>query len=571
MTLVNQLYDWLAQGPTPDCDRIFAAALRHAGEGWSERITRILLSRGGESAWAALIGHYEQLDPDVREQLLGDVESLHAGAAIAFKSSDPGVRFNALAALRERPAPRMAYLIAGAVRDPVARVRGLAGQVLRELADDFLRQELVESNLNAPSSRGAERRQVVLAVDESLRTFDFHHRIEVLEAALWFARDLGDSLWEILTSHRSRIGGVAAEQIYHWNSPRLAHFLVSSLKYAAWRQTAGRLLASWTTSTQLRALFAQVALLDDPEIRGNLHAIKNPKWFCDRVDVLEELPDELRRLTPRWVCHAGYNDKPKTELLARWIGANDPELHKAAVYALAEIDSPSARLLMQQVSESDSPLAQFARWCAVAFDTEVVRSALAPSNTRKKPSRAPQVVPPEENAASADCTMLWQACRRTDPKERGELIAALREHAEVWRPQLRAHLHSPDPRDRVLVLQIVSTEQLALRFRHDLEPLLSDPVEGIRHLAQTLVSAISHHPLAHKPLAATTEPRQPTEHDGEHDDARRALRGVLEQLSSGASDPMDHDLIAQTRQLLRDVYGEDGAPARPGQTVEEQS
>ncbi|MFQ5807957.1 MAG: hypothetical protein ACE5I3_16045, partial [Phycisphaerae bacterium] len=65
MRLVDRLYDWLSQGPTPDCDRIFAAALPHAEPAWSERIVRILLKRGQEASWAALIGRYDQLAPEI--------------------------------------------------------------------------------------------------------------------------------------------------------------------------------------------------------------------------------------------------------------------------------------------------------------------------------------------------------------------------------------------------------------------------------------------------------------------------------------------------------------------------
>ena len=566
--LIDRLYNWLAEGPAPDCDRIFAAALPHAGEGWSERITEILFQRGGEAAWAALIARYSDLSDAEREQLLANSESFRPGVAIAFKSTDPEVRRNALLALQDQPSPSLAYVAATAVRDPNSQIRGLGSQVLRKLADEFLSKK--PSATEEGRTREAQRRQIVLAVEESLRTFDLHHRLEVVETALWFAQDLGEQLWERLTSRRSRVGVVVSEQMFGWDHPRLAYFLVSALKHSTWRHTAGKLLASWSTAEHLRALIEQSVLLESQDVRRGLLAVNNPKWFRGGPKVLDALPPDMRRHAPRWVCHAGYDDMRKTEILAHCVRSVDPDLHKASVYALAEIDTPGVRALLKQVAESDSPLAHFARWCAVALDTEIVRAALEDPSARKHHAPVTNVSPFRIDAVSADCTRLWQVCRRTEPSQRGPLMETLREHAELWRPQLRAYLKSPDPRDRVLVLQIVSTEQLALRFRHDLEPLLSDPIDGIRELAQTLVRALSRHPLA-PPPADPPPPNEPEDDDDELTQPRRALRYALEQLSTGAADASNDELIEQVRSLLRDVYGRKGEADADQEAVEEQA
>ncbi len=558
MLLVNKLYDWLSQGPSPDCDRILAAGLPRAEAQWRERIVAVLLARQNAAAWGGLIAAYDQLDEPTRAHIRQQRDHFYDGVALAYKSSDAEARANALRALADAPCIRMFYLLSQAVRDPAPRVRALAGGVLRQAADAFLAALETDRPLDHCGEIDEARRRAVLALDEALRTFDLHHRNEVLEVALWFAEDLGPRLWQRLETRRSRVRVAVAEQLASWNGPRLAYFLVTALTRPDWRRNAARLLAGWQTPEQIKALLEQSDLLDDPEIRRNLSAVHEPRWF-DRLDPrLRLLPEHLRPLAPRWTCHAGFSEARRASLLSRWVDSDDPELHKAAVYALAEIDSPTARAILQQVADSDSPLATFARWCVVALETEIVKAALnAPLRGRTEHPATPAT--PQEQAASDDCTMLWQACRRTPPAKRGPLIAALREHADVWRPQLQAYMRSPDPRDRILALQVVSTEKLALRFRRDLEALLDDPLDGIRHLAQTLIRVLSQQPLLPRHSDEELSVPAPDGEDPERDRQRRKLRAMLEKLSSGQADPSDPKTVERVRELLRQVYGDDPA------------
>jgi len=317
------------------------------------------------------------------------------------------------------------------------------------------------------------------------------------------------------------------------------------------------------------ALLRESALLDDPGIRQHLNSVQSPAWFTETDDGLTQLAPELRPLAPRWVCHAGYREHEKTALLWRWLRAADPRIHHAAVYALAEVDDPGARALLKQVADSSSPLASFARWSISALDTDTVRSAIdgqGRGRGRAKHDASPARAWQDET--DADCTMLWQACRRTPPSARGELIAALREHADIWQTRLKSYLHSPDPRDRILVLQVISTERLAQRFRHELEPLLNDPVEGIRQLTQTLLRALSQQPTPSRQPPAEPPRRDVLPDKEAHEAARRELRAALERLSTGAADPADADLIDRVRELLREVYAEMYEPATPGLPTE---
>ncbi|HUU96328.1 MAG TPA: hypothetical protein VM487_11355, partial [Phycisphaerae bacterium] len=131
MELADKLYDWLAQGPTPECDRTLAAALAHAEPPYFDRIVQVLLKRAHEVSWAGLIRHYERLSPEMRRELFANDELTRVGIASAVRSGSVEMRCNALAALQDCLSPRLAYLLTDALRDESREVRDSAARVLR--------------------------------------------------------------------------------------------------------------------------------------------------------------------------------------------------------------------------------------------------------------------------------------------------------------------------------------------------------------------------------------------------------------------------------------------------------
>lgn len=558
MPLVDRLYDWLLQGPAPDCDRIVDAALPQAEAGWFTRMTALLLRRGRDASWAALIGQFERLPSEVRRLFSQPNDDMQGGIALAAKSSSAETRVNALRALELVPSARMAYLLPVAICDPSRTVRDLAAALCRQMADCFLNQPVpaADSSEDLRRSYADQRQQLVLALEEALQTLQVHNRIEVAEASLWFSRHMRQSLWSKLTNQRSHVGRVVREHLPEWDHPRLAHFLLSALIRPAWRRSAAQVLRGWSTIPEITALLRQDDLLENPAIRQRLGTIHGPQWFTQTDDDLTQLEPHLRRRAPRWVCHAGYTDVERVELFSRWVRARDVELHNAVVYALPRIETPDAARLLKEVGHGDTQEASFARWSTEAFDTAAVSAALdkeMPALAQPDLDAEPERTAREQSAA--DCAMLWEACRRTAPAARGELIAALRETAPAWEAHLRSYLQSSDPRDRVLALHVISVRPLTHRFRADIEPMQNDSLEGIRRLVQRLMQMLAQEPESEPnagPIASTDDGVPPDPEAVER--ARRELPAILKRLASGEADATDGDLIARVRGLLREAY-----------------
>lgn len=364
MPLVDRLYEWLAVEPSSEVDRILSAGLERAEPGYSERIEQTLLRRGSDQALAGLLRCWTSLSETTRRALREHPEQMNQGIAAVLRSGPAEARLNALHAFEQVLPAQLAYLLPAAIRDPAPRVRSLATEVLYKTAAAFLqRTAAVHAGDGAISSAyAAERRALVQAVREAVRTFDLHRRAEVLELGTWFSRELDGALWEQLDNPRSRARSVVAELLPSWNRPWMAGFLLEALTRNDWRAAALRRLSQWKHHEELLALLRESDALDDPEIARRLVAIREPAWFQDVGACLAALPAELRRHVPRWIRWLGLSDETRLRALLVCFQTKEEPVQRAALYTLAALNLPQTADFFRRMAGKGSPLATFAAW-----------------------------------------------------------------------------------------------------------------------------------------------------------------------------------------------------------------
>lgn len=538
MPAVDRLYRWLAQSADPGCDQMLGAALEHAEPTWLARMVTVLLERGSERSWTQLVGQYEKLPDDAKARLRAAPDRWEAAIAQAVRAPSPRVRENAVRAMESDPTTRLAYLLPELLHDAAPHVRDRAAAALREIAaraadpprDGYLGE-----------AHAADRRRAAAAVREALRRFETHHRLETIEAGLWYADELGADLWDVLSSQRLRAGAIADEQLEHWNSPRLAGFLLGALDRSGWRSKAAALLERWSSPGELAALLSAAALLDVEQIRQNVALIAEPKWFAGAGEGLAAIPLGLRPPAVRWVLAANLCDEQRLALLTNWIEQGDPELRAAAVFGLAQLTHVSVVAALRHAIHLRNPQAVFARWLLMAADGSLTRVAAAPASATGQPD-------PE---LAAELAALGRVCRRLPLAQREPLAALLRSNLDAWRAQVPLYLESPDPRDRLLVLQVAATPAAIGALREELDLFWAAPTEQLRRLAESLVRAytLPLHPPTPAELIATTALRS---NDGLAQ-PRRRLRGLLNQLDIEQS-PLDPAAVAELRQVFAQVH-----------------
>lgn len=349
----------MARERGPDVDRTFVAGLAHAEPPYDAEIVRILLRRKNEIAWSGLVAHYPQLDAAARQELLGQPDLLRAATAAAVTAPSEEARAAALELLTDHPCPQLAYHVADALRDSSHGVRAAAARVLCRTGERLCGDEASARTVADPAG---ERAKYVEALRQALRTFELHQRPDVLEVCLWFAAELRDDLWAVLNAPRSAAGHVVARHLPAWNRPRLAAFLLLALGQPAWQRSAQRLLEAWSHRDEAVALLRQTALLNDPHVQRHLHLLRRPRWLVMHGAALIDLPRDLRAHVPQWVCHLGFTAEERMRYLMIWQASPMPELHRAAVYALAHVNTTEACRVLAEVAARPGPLSRFAHW-----------------------------------------------------------------------------------------------------------------------------------------------------------------------------------------------------------------
>ena len=320
MSRVELLYEWLAADASPEVDRILAAGLVHADAPYAARIAALLLERGNTSAWGALIANYDRLGPELRAAILVRPELVRAGVSDVLRGRAPDAVPSALNLLLDHPCPLVAELVAETLRHSSPHVRDLAARVLRATAEQVFPLEPALSAGPQQAARWSvgEYHALAAGLRSGLRTFDAHHRLDVLEACLWFAPQIGSALWDMLGDRRARSGHVVTQNLTIWNGPRLAGFLLLALGQPTWRRSAARLLAGWNTRAHMLAMLGCSDLLARPGVRRSLRLMRRPAWLAAAAADLSDLPPSMRASVPAWICHLGFSDEARLRYLDRW-------------------------------------------------------------------------------------------------------------------------------------------------------------------------------------------------------------------------------------------------------------
>lgn len=548
--LSSKLYLWMATAPGTDADLILSEALAHAEPEYAARLIATLLRRRTDVGWANLVARYDELPPESRAKLLESGDLMSAAVARAMRSVYTEERCNALRACEDLALPKLSYLLPNLLRDASPKVRDLAVQVLVRTATVFL--ERAAPGRGAPleqrEAHAAEYEQLVKAIVEALQTFEFHLRVEVIEVATWFGRRLSDLIWERLDQQRSRARAVIENHLPLWNKPWMAAFLLLSLRQRDWRRYALRALRSWTDAPHVVALLREAELLEDPAVRAGLRSLRSPQLYSALVSASQHESPELQAAACRWVACLGFTEQYKLDFLAPRLASSTPVIRRAAVYSLIALDTPQAMTLLQNSASGDSAEAVFARW--------FLRGRREMSQ-RRDDAAAEETLPA---GASALQVALWRDCRRTPPAERWPLVEVIRNDIDQWRNTLRQQLNSPDPRDRVLVVQTVGTPELLPDFADDLQRLRQDPVESIRNVVVLLLSRL---PRYAESASSADEPASGAAENAHEADAlsvlsdaasdvqaaREELDALLTELMSSGS-PQDDESLAQRVGIL---------------------
>ncbi len=363
MPRIDALFQFLAKDVSPESAEVLAEGIALADPDNACRIAEILIERRHEAAWASLAGAYSSLSAALRERMVRRRELLLPGLASALRDPSVDRRRNALELLVDLPQPELAYRAAESVLDATPAVREAAVRALVRIAEDAL-------------ERGPDaRRQVATALRDMLRTFERHRSPELLRLALWYAPELEDELWRVISS----VGGTGPQMVERhlgeWSEPRLAPFLLLALGQPRWLHAARAALDQWQSRECGLAIVRRLDLLARPEVRQALHHLRNPLWFVAVVGSLKDLSPTIIASLPVWVRHLGFQDHEKLNCLDAWTRSRRPELQLGAVHAIAAMNDSRAFKALEAIAPREGAAGTFARWVLVGHHLWEQRAA----------------------------------------------------------------------------------------------------------------------------------------------------------------------------------------------------
>jgi len=389
MSRVERIYKWLAGDTSPGANRVLAAALEHAEPDYARQIAELLLDRRHETAWVGLVSNCDSLPRDLLERVNAKPDLVRIGIAAALRGGSAHAKENALGMLARRPCPDLSYLASDALLESSQTVRVAATQALWSCAEYVLDNTPADQFGRCRSPESAARyAALVAALREALATFDRHQQVKVIELCLWFARELGDALWQRLSEPRSQISHVVQQHLKLWDGPRLAGFLLLALARRDWRSAACEQLGSWSEKEDLIAILRHSDLLAYPQMTRGFRFMKNPAWLGTAGPGLTHLTAAARAVVPLWICHLGFNDGQRVRCLLRWQTSLYPEVHRASVYALAHLNTPAALQILTVVATNPGSMRQFATW--------YVAGKLEGASETQRPTSRPVVEPTGE-------------------------------------------------------------------------------------------------------------------------------------------------------------------------------
>lgn len=498
-----RILEFLSQSKDRAADQAIGAAIPHVDPLHQLELIEILLQREIPEGLAVLPEVFDQVGESGRARIISGSAKLYAALRASIRSPRSQTRLNALEIIRRGANPRLAYLAAMAIHDGAAKIRAEAAETIRRMAEQHVaNHEQTRAILREQAETGeqlaqmwmgtiqmvAEERHFLLsALREALGSFESHHRPEVLEAAMLFADELEDVLFQGSVLLRGKLTHAMMEIIGDRLQPHLAPFAYVALAYNEIRRKIVGLLASCRDAGFMEAFIRYHWLAKDPSIARHLAAVRSLEILGDGFEFAFTLPVDVAVMAPSWLADLGIAPEQKVSVLNNFLLLDNPAASRAAIWAMTRIQTPMATLALEAAMEHEDEHVR-----VIARREVECRRRRSRRIVRRTRTDRPQPWAQLLDAARLTETFddLWLNFERIAP----ELGAAGGKDSVKFvnglNIQLQIKLNDPNPADRIRALRLVSTLNLAEHFNREIFNLCNDQIVEVRAMAVRLLAGI---------------------------------------------------------------------------------
>ncbi len=331
-----------------------------------------------------------------------------------------------------------------------------------------------------------ERQQLVSSIRESLSYFESHHRPEVLEAAMYLAHELEDSLVADGTLKRGKLTQAMLEIYSTTPSPRLAAFTYIALRYPELRRRIVTVLSNLRDPVFFAEFIRHQWLARDPSITIHLAAIRSLAWLADGFEAAFTLPPAVSALAPAWISHLGLPSDQKVRLMLNFLLIDNPGANRSAAWELLQILTPASNSALQSAVDHDDPTV---RRLADLECRHRRRQELRQTRQirRNRPAEWCELL--DKAGLSEEFEPFWAGFERIPP----QLARVCGAHAVKFVPgfqtQVQVKLIAQHPADRLRAMRMLIDLGLTERYCREIFSAANDAVKEVRCMA---MSALGH-------------------------------------------------------------------------------
>jgi len=493
MSQLPALYELLARSDHAAADDALREGLPLISEPYRSMAARTLLHRAATPGLIGLIANFHLLTDELRQDVVVHSALMSAALEAALHEPELDTRVNALTILRRSGNPRLADLTQVGLRDGTPRVRQAAGEALRALVDNFFaRQSDVRTVFRDPGVVGPEaagvavealrlltqeRQALLRAVSAALATFSDHHRLEALEAAMFFAHELAEMLLDHAGQRRGGHTAAMVEVFENSDDRRLSPFAYVALTRAETRAPVLRRLELRCDVEFFHQMIRDSFLIREPRIRRAFAAIRRLSWLATGIESVLEMPADVLTRFPAWLVATGLPPELKLDLLAAVATREHADAAAAAVFELSRTSNQSAARGLESAARQGSGAAQ--------------RMAIrALRHRRRMTDRARRAA--HQRATGARNDALFESAWATFDRVDGEVARTLGQRArgqmKEFGAAVRSRLCSRSAEERTRAVRLVMTLGLSTELVNELAALSSDDDTTVR---STVMSALA--------------------------------------------------------------------------------
>lgn len=499
----------LLETENPSADAALLASLPHLSIDEVPTIVDVLLERGNDAGLTGIVTHFHQFAESVQARVIARADQLHTALRTSLRSTTSQTRLNAVQIICRCESFSVATLLAGVLIDSSARVRELAADALYKLADRFygyearelaaLSEQTTERRLSSQQTHDTlwtlthERRRILAALDDAVETFDRHHRIEILEPAMWFIHAMGSVVWPRATRNRSQLGYAMVDALHGNNDPRQAAFALGALQYADLRNPVAKQLAAVQDEPLFTALIDHAWMAIDVRMRNALQHLRGIHWLLDNRARIAEMPELRQRKIVLLVTALGMPADTKIGLLHEMLRNGPPSLRREAFWALVALDTDaSTNLLIMVAGWSDDPLAPAAR-------RELRRRGMGRQNADRPrvaadasaaAPRTDNLHPTTNPSPEASLEGFWDNFDSLDEVGRHDLLRRCASRGVNIKSELRKKITSSRPSDQVRAMVTAAQCGLIEAYRTEIYNLAHEPHSLVRATAISMLTML---------------------------------------------------------------------------------